>query len=60
MIQHIFSSVKVTDDEVVWDWKVDKRLELLVIWFVALESMIHAEEEIRQEVGFTWFSDSSN
>lgn len=47
--QDVDPSAKVTLEVDVFDWKVEKRLELPVTWSVAPESMTHLEdEEIRQ------------
>lgn len=43
--QEVDPSAKVTKEEVVWDWKVDTKLELLVV----PEWITHIEVEARQE-----------
>lgn len=46
-IREVEPFAKVTLDGVVWDSKVEKRFELPVIWYVALESTTHFEEGTR-------------
>lgn len=50
MTQDVDSSAKLIIDEVVWDKKIDKRVELPIIWSIVLESIVLVEEEMRQEV----------
>lgn len=52
MTQDVDSSAKLIIDEVVWDKKIDKRVELPIIWSIVLESIVLVEEEMRRG-GFT-------
>lgn len=43
-------SSNVTVDWEVCDWKLENILELLVIWYVILESMIHLKNKERRHI----------
>ena len=50
--QDVDPFVKVTLEVDVYDWKVEKRLELPIIWSMTQEWMTHLEDkEIRQVFG---------
>ena len=48
--QDVEPSAKVTGEADVWDWKLENKLELPVMWSVAPESITHLEEEETRHV----------